>query len=272
MQFLASAKATSDLTVELWGTGLPENAVPVERLLTTTVRVPAGGPHWVTARLGHRPAAPENVIVVVRAATGVALRLTDERVPGVLALRRKADGDAAVEHDISEEEGQRVLEWQARGLRRRTFCFRAVPDSAALAPEKAVGGFQRPYGGPQTWSSTALDDPGRAEQWLRLDWETPQNLRTVHLVFDDDVDEYLNNLHRHRTPYEVMPELVRHYRLQTLETRGVWRTVVTERDNRRRHRVHHLDEDGLRGVRSLRGRVDATHGARHSLVVAVRVY
>ncbi|KFG72522.1 hypothetical protein [Streptomyces mutabilis] len=84
------------------------------------------------------------------------------------------------------------------------------------------------------WSSTALDDPGRAEQWLRLDWETPRNLRTVHLVFDDDVDEYLNN--------------------------------------RRRHRVHHLDEDGLRGVRSLRVRVDAAHGARHALVVAVRVY
>ncbi|MBT2411516.1 FAD-dependent oxidoreductase [Streptomyces sp. ISL-12] len=272
VQLLVSAEHASDLTVELWGTGLPENAVPVERLLTTTVRVPAGGPDWVTARLGHRPAAPENVIVVVRAAPGVALRLTDERVPGVLALRRRADGDPAVDHDIPEEEGQRVLEWQARGLRRRSFCFGMTPDSRALAPEKTVGGYQRPYGGPQMWSSTALADPDRAEQWLRLDWETPQDLRSVRLVFDDDVDEYLNNLHRHRTPYEVMPELVRHYRLQALDARDVWRTVVTERDNRRRHRVHRFDGDGLRGVRALRLRVDATHGARHARVVAVRAY
>ncbi|MFK0115419.1 FAD-dependent oxidoreductase [Streptomyces sp. NPDC090994] len=68
-----------------------------------------------------------------------------------------------------------------------------------------------------------------------------------------------------------MPELVRHYRLQALDARDVWRTVVTERDNRR-HRVHRFDGNGLRGVRALRLRVDATHGARHARVVAVRAY
>lgn len=47
-----------ELTVELWGTGNPENAVPADPLLTTTVTVPSGGPHWVTARLDHRPDTP----------------------------------------------------------------------------------------------------------------------------------------------------------------------------------------------------------------------
>ncbi|MGC5412841.1 FAD-dependent oxidoreductase, partial [Streptomyces sp. DT225] len=86
-----------ELTVELWGTGAPENAVPADHLLTTTVTVPSGGPHWVTARLGHRPDTPRNAVLIVRACADTALVLLPERTDGVLALRRKAEGDAAVD-------------------------------------------------------------------------------------------------------------------------------------------------------------------------------
>jgi hypothetical protein len=258
-----------DLVVELWDTGRAENGVPVHPLHTTTVTVPAGGPHWVTAAFGHRPAAPENVVVVVRACPDTALVLLPERTDGVLALRRRADGDAAVDYDIPEEDGQLVLEWQARGLRRSTFAFRAAPDTAAFAPERAAGGYQRPYGGPHMWSS----EPA-GEQWLRLDWNGEQSLSEARLVLDDDVDEYLNNLHRHRTPYEVMPELVRDYRLQAREPDGTWRTVVTVTGNRRRHRVHPLagPDGGPLRTDALRLAVDATHGAARAHVVAFKAF
>ncbi|GAA2375290.1 FAD-dependent oxidoreductase [Streptomyces cuspidosporus] len=259
-----------ELTVELWGTGRPENAVPVDHLSTTTVTVPPGGPHWVTARLEHRPDTPGNAVLIVRACPEAALVLLPERVDGVLALRRKADGDAAVDHDIPEEEGQLVLEWQARGLRRHTFGFRAAPDTRAFTPEQAVRGFQRPYGGPQMWSSQSLTDPGRADEWLRLDWDHERQLVEVRVVFDDDVDEYLNNLHRHRTPFEVMPELVRDYRIQALGPDGTWHTLLAVTGNRRRHRVHRLDTPVR--ASALRLRVDATHGARHAHVVALKAY
>ncbi|MFF9403635.1 FAD-dependent oxidoreductase [Streptomyces sp. NPDC014744] len=270
----APGERPSELTVELWSTGRPENAVPVDRLLTTTVSVPADGPHWVAARLGHRPDAPENVVLIVRACPGAALVLVPERTDGVLALRSRIEGDAAVDHDIPEEEGQLVLEWQARGLRRRTFGFRAAPDTAAFLPERAVGGFQRAYGGPQMWSSAPLPDPDRAAQWLRLDWDEEQQLAEARVVFDDDVDEYLNNLHRHRTPFEVMPELVRDYRIQSRDSDGTWRTLLTVTGNRRRHRVHALNGADGGSVRTdaLRLVVDATHGARHAHVIAFKAY
>ncbi|MEV0095003.1 FAD-dependent oxidoreductase [Streptomyces sp. NPDC050738] len=257
-----------ELVVELWGTGRPENAVPVDHLTTTTVPVPPGGPHWVTARLDHHPQEPGHAVLVVRACPGASLVLVPERTDGVLAFRRRAEGDAAVDHDIPEEEGQLVLEWQARGLRRHTFCFRASPDTRALAPERAVGGFQRPYGGPQMWCSQPLADPDRADEWLRLDWDQQRQLAEVRVVFDDDVDEYLNNLHRHRTPFEVMPELVRDYRIQHQDSEGAWQTLLTVTGNRRRHRVHRIAAQ----TRALRLMVDATHGAPRAHVVAFKVY
>ncbi|MGY5000746.1 FAD-dependent oxidoreductase [Streptomyces griseus] len=259
-----------ELTVELWGTGRAENAVPADHLLTTAVAVPPGGPHWVTVRLDHRPETSGNAILLVRACADTALTLLPERTDGVLALRRKAEGDAAVDHDIPEEDGQPVLEWQARGLRRQTFAFRAAPDTAAFGPARAVGGYQRPYGGPHMWSSGPV---GEAE-WLRLDWDAEQDVTEVRLVFDDDVDEYLNNLHRHRTPYEVMPELVRDYRLQACDAAGDWHTLLTVTENRRRHRVHPVRtaDGGPVRTAALRLVVDATHGARHAHVVAFKAY
>lgn len=202
----------------------------------------------------------------MRACPGAALVLVPERTDGVLALRSRAEGDAAVDHDIPEEDGQLVLEWQARGLRRRTFGFRAAPDTGAFLPERAVGGFQRAYGGPQMWSSEPLPDPDRAEQWLSLAWDEEQQLTETRVVFDDDIDEYLNNLHRHRTPFEVMPELVRDYRIQSREPDGTWRTVLTVEDNRRRHRVHPLNgADGSTPAyrcAAARGGRDARRAAR----------
>lgn len=259
-----------DLTVELWSTGRPENAVPADRLLTVTVTVPPGGPHWIPARLDYHPDTPRNAIVVVRACAGTALVLLPERTDGVLALRRKVEGDVGVDHDIPEEDGQLVLEWQARGLRRQAFAFRAAPDTRAFHPERAVGGYQRPYGGPHMWSSAREDDT----RWLRLDWEAEQELTEIRLVFDDDVDEYLNNLHRHRTPYEVMPELVRDYRVQGRDADGAWQTLLTVTGNRRRHRVHALETPDGGPVRTdaLRLVVDATHGARHAHVIAFKAY
>ncbi|GGV97218.1 hypothetical protein GCM10015535_68210 [Streptomyces gelaticus] len=270
----APGERRSELTVELWSTGRPENAVPVDHVLSTTLTVPADGPHWVTARFDHRPDTPQNVVLIVRACPDTALVLVPERTDGVLALRSRVEGDAAVDHDIPEEEGQLVLEWQARGLRRRTFAFRATPDTAAFLPERAVGGFQRAYGGPQMWSSELLPDPDRAAQWLCLDWDEGQQLTEARVVFDDDVDEYLNNLHRHRTLFEVMPELVRDYRIQSREPDGTWHTLLTVAGNRRRHRVHELKgaDGGPVRTDALRLVVDATHGARHAHVIAFKAY
>ncbi|MFJ8297174.1 FAD-dependent oxidoreductase [Streptomyces sp. NPDC094447] len=272
VELFVSSPGGTELTVELWGTGLPENGVPLDHIATTTLTVPAGEPTWAPAAFGYRPRQPGNAVVVVRRNPDAAVYRLPIRTDGVLALRRKLDGDTAVDDDIPEEEGQAVIEWSARELRRSSFCFRVVEETSAFTPRKTVNGFQRPYGGPQLWSSEPVADPWQMGQYLQLDWDTDQDVRTVHLVFDDDVDEYLNNLHRHRTPFEVMPELVRDYRVQTLMPNGEWHTLATVRGNRRRHRVHTFQDAGPVRTAALRVLVEATHGSPHAHVHAVRVY
>ncbi|WP_326682320.1 FAD-dependent oxidoreductase [Streptomyces sp. NBC_01237] len=261
-ELFVDAGADTALDVELWDTVRAENAVPLRRLSTHSVPLAAGHDRWISVPLRWHPDEPRNAVVVVRANADAALHLADERRTGVLSLTRKRPAEAGLDEHIPEEDGEPVTEWIARGLRRRSFCFRAGA-TAAYAPEKTVGGFQRPYGGPQLWQAA---EEGAA--WLRLDWDSPVELGSVQLVLDDDVDEYLNNLHLHRTPFEIMPELVRDYRVEALVD-GAWQTVAAQRDNRVRHRVHRFTR---RTATALRVGVDATNGARHARIVGVRAY
>lgn len=263
VELLVDAHAGTQLTIELWDTLRGENAVPARRLVSRTVPVTEGKEQWVSADLTWQPDEPRNAVVVVRADPHAYLHLAGERRTGVLCLARKLEGEPGVDHDIPEEDGQPVADWVARGLRRRSFCFRAGP-TRAYVPDKAVGGYQRPFGGPQMWHA---GEPGEA--WLRLDWDAPVEIGTVHLVFDDDVDEYLNNLHRHRTEFEVMPELVRDYRIEALADDGVWTVVAEESGNRRRHRTHRFAAVRTTALRVV---VDATNGAPEARIVALRAY
>src|SRR5699024_11108041 len=47
-------------------------------------------------------------------------------------------------------------------------CFRALTQTEAFAPQRAVGGFARPYGGPQMWISGDTEHDPRP--WLELSW------------------------------------------------------------------------------------------------------
>jgi hypothetical protein len=174
----------------------------------------------------------------------------------------QADGDANVEVDESEA----LIAWPAFPMRGRTVRARLEPATEAFAAAKAVGGYQRYYGGPQLWASEpiAADNP----QQLSLEWDEPVELRCLRVVFDDDQDVELNTLHHHRTPDEVFPELVRDYVLEVRRD-GEWVEVARVVENRRRQRVHDLDPVTTDAARI---RVLATNGAGQARVVALRAY
>jgi len=272
--FAVDAPEGTELQVELWTTGKPQNYAPIEHVLSTTARVPAapadGGPALATARFDWEPDAPCNAVVVVRAAADASLLLAGDRPYGVLALERRLAADAGFDRHIPEEDGQPVTDWVARKLRRRSFAFAASPATRAYRAENAVGGYQRPYGGPQLWSSALLDGDGAAgePESIRLDWAEPVVLGSVRIVFNDDVDEDLVNLHHHRTDFDVVPELVTDYRLEA-RVDGEWTTVAEVAGNRHRHRIHDLrpvTADALR-LTAL-----ATGGARFVSVHALKAY
>lgn len=265
VELLMSVPQDTTLTASLWTTGRRQNAVPVDERVRVDVRVTGSpDPQWVRLPLRWAPAEPESVVVVVGAIDGASIAYRNTQVPGVLTLPHspQADGDANVEVD----ENERLIAWPAIPMRGRTLRARLHPATEAFRPSKAVGGYQRFYGGPQMWTSAPIV-AGRTET-LTLEWDRPRAIRQVRLVLDDDQDVELNTLHHHRTPDEIFPELVRDYAIE-VRRGGAWAEELRIEANRRRQRVHDLE---LAAVDGLRLRVLATNGVEQARVVAIRVY
>lgn len=268
VHLLLSADEDTELTVEVHSTGRRQNVIPARLEHRTTVRVPGGAPAWIRADAAFAPEAPENAVVVLRANPAVRVHLTEKGVPlapGVLTLVHRADND---DQNVQISQDELLVQWPTKPLRGRAVVFRAEPESDALAPQRAVSGFNRPFGGPNMWASAPLAD---GPAWLRLDWPQPVAAREMRLVFDDDLDLELNTLHHHRSPDEILPQLVRDYRLEVQRAGSDdWTVVADETANRHRLRVHPVPAEAG-PFSAARLVVTATNGAPEARVVAFRV-
>ncbi|SFR61864.1 FAD dependent oxidoreductase [Microbacterium azadirachtae] len=268
VHLLLSADEDTELTVELHSTGRRQNVIPARLEHRTTVRVPAGAPTWVRADATFAPEEPENAVVVLRGNPAVRVHLTPKGVPlapGVLTLVHRADND---DQNVQISQDELLVQWPTKPLRGRAVVFRAEPESEALAPQRAVSGFNRPFGGPNMWASAPLAD---GPAWLRLDWPEPVTAREVRLVFDDDLDLELNTLHHHRSPDEILPQLVRDYHVEVQRAGSDdWTVVADETANRHRLRVHPMPAE-VGPFSAARLVVTATNGAPEARVVAFRV-
>lgn len=256
---LVDAAAPTELTVEVHDPGLPQNYVPREHVATVTTAVPAGEKQWVQVPVQWRPGTPRNAFLVVRAAPGVSVHTAESTVPGVLTFTHREPS----EDERFTEQWRAWKQWPLRGMP----CLRLDAATEAFAPDKAVGGYARPFGGPQMWVSQPLaHDP---EPWLELTWPHLRTIAEVAVVLDDDLDEDLINLHHHRTPFDVLPTLVRDYRVEAWDGER-WDVVAAVEGNRRRHRRHALPAP-LTTTR-LRLVVTATNGVDAARVVALRAW
>lgn len=266
LELLISTDRRTDLEVELWSVSRPQNVVPHQLITSHSVAVTAGERQWVRARLPYRPDSPETVIAIVRANPDAAWHSTRSMPAGVLSLVHREDAE---DQNVEVQMGP-LLAWPTKPLRGRALCFRAGPASNALAPQRAVSGYARPYAGPNMWASAPIQ--GGRPEWLRVDWQDPVKAREVRLVFDDDVDLSLNTLHHHRSPHEVLPQLVRDYRVEVLPADAAepdWRVVAEVAGNRHRQRVHSLEDVGA--VRAVRLVILATNGILQARVIQLRV-
>jgi hypothetical protein len=262
IELFVDASGPTALHAELWETGGGENHIPVEKIAEADVEVAEAGRQWLALPFEHTPATARNVVLVLRRCQELSVMVTDRPGPyGVMGLV------ARVPRVERTDGGAQSNKWDAAPFRRRGVCLRVAAPTDAYSPDKVIGGYQRPYDGPQLWSSEAIQ-AGRPEH-IRLDWEAEQRIDRVDIVFNDDVDEDLINLHHHRTEFEVIPELVRDYRLQAM-TGGQWKDLDVVQGNRRRHRVHHLEE--AVSTSSIRLLIEATNGSAWASVVAVRAF
>jgi hypothetical protein len=247
------------LEAELWSTDGGENHIPVRRLDGTEIRLDAGE-QWVSLPFSHEAPAGENVVVLLRRAHGASILYEDRPAPyGILGLVSRTPRTSSAQAQSNA--------WSAEELRRRAPLIRVHGATAALSAEQAIGGLQRPYDGPRLWSSDRLDvDP---TPWLALSWPAPVEVSQIDIVFNDDVDIDLVNLHHHRTPWPVIPELVRDYRIEALIGEE-WMPVASATQNRERLRSHRLDSSVITtGIRLV---VGATNGSEWASVVSLRAF
>ena len=259
MEVLLDAAADTELVIEVHEVGRPQNYVPSRQVRTLRVPVQAGEKQWVHLPLTWDLDEAQNAFVVLRANERVEVHTADGALPGVLTLTHR-------DLPPAEEFTEQWREWK-QVLLRGSVCLRLLEPTDAFAPERAVGGYARPWDGPQMWISQPLDHDLHPS--LELTWDEAATVAEVAVIFDDDLEEDLINLHHHRTPFDVLPTLVRDYRIEVREG-GQWRTVAQVCDNRHRHRRHRLAEpveaDAVRLV------VEATNGAESARVVALRAW
>ena len=263
VELLLESAVPATLEVELWTTERGENHIPVRRLSSATISV-AEGRHWARIAFDHVADEPQNLVVLVQRHDDVRVVVEDRPAPyGVLGLVSRQPRFTAEQNETHPQTNA----WSARELRRRSIALRAERDTAAYAVDRVQGGFARPFGGPQLWSSASMVE-GREETVL-LEWDENQEIGSVDLVFNDDVDVDLVNLHHHRTPFAVIPEVVRDYRIE-VETASGWQTTVSVTDNRVRHRRHVFDAPV--STTRLRLVIGATNGSEWATVHGIRVF
>ncbi|WP_145946092.1 FAD-dependent oxidoreductase [Paenibacillus sp. Y412MC10] len=266
LELLVNASGDTRLMVELWDTGRPENYVPCTKVAEAEAAVSKGKAQWISLPLAWAPDTPQNAFVIIRGNPDISLYRASEPLTGVLAFEKGAVPNASADLE-DHDENQPVVAWSMKALVRQPFCFKVLGATAAYSPAKAVGGYKRQFGGPNLWASDPIGPEDEA--WLQLSWESEITLQEVRLTWNDDVNEDLINLHHHRTLFEIIPELVKSYRIEA-RIRGEWGTIASVKDNRRRSNRIALNEristDALRLV------IEQTNGASAAELVEIRVY
>ncbi|MDP4097825.1 FAD-dependent oxidoreductase [Paenibacillus sp. P96] len=261
LELLVDVEEATKLELEVWSTGRPENYIPIHCECKAAAEVQPGQKQWAAFEIPWEPEEAQNAFVIIRSNPAVALHWSDAAFTGVLSFEWD---EAAARKDSGFD--QPVVIWSQRGRVRRPFCVRSDAGTA-YAPQNIIDGYNRPYGGPHSWVSERMKDG--AEEWIALEWPKLQSVREIQVIFNDDVNEDLINLHHHRTPFETIPELVADYRLEA-RCRGSWTLLFHEAGNRKRRRVHRLEvpvsTDAVRLV------IERTNGALSAEVVAIRVY
>ena len=258
LELLLDADAATVLTVDLFDTGKPQNYLPGSKISTVDVEVTSGRT-WVQVPLRWEPTTAQNAFIVLRANPSLSVHEGTGAPTGTLTLRHRVP---PADERFTEQWRPWKQVYHGTGI-----CFRSLVPTDAFSPDQAVGGFARPYGGPNMWiSGTTAEDP---QPWLELTWAQPQEISEIGLIFDDDVEEDLINLHHHRTPWEIAPSLVRNTRIEVHDgTR--WTTLRRLEGNRQRYRRLLLDSPVT--TKRLRLVVEETNGARAAHVVAFRAY
>lgn len=219
-----------EVRAELWTVRSGQVYSPYELVAVATNTV-AGTRQWVDFALPFTPDTPQNAFVIIRASQWISANYSDETLPGVLTFRQREE----LSTKASDAEGYRP--WKPLDVRSSP-CIRVNGISNVYHPKNVIGGYSRPFSGPNMWVSAPYHhDPN---PWVEVRWQHPVLASEVDVILDASIEIDLINLHHHYTPSRVMPGLLTGYDVSA-ETETGWLTLGTTRANRARLRHYVFD-------------------------------
>ncbi len=143
--------------------------------------------------------------------------------------------------------------------RGRSFAIRVKPEQHPYTAQNLIIGTNRP----DRWTNIFKSDPKQASPaWIELNWEKPVHFNQVQITFDTGLNR------RTTLPMFRNPDCVKTYSIAVLQS-GEWKTVVEEKDNYARRRVHRIEPATANKIRIS---IHETNGAAQTRIYEVRVY
>lgn len=232
VKFLLDAKKSAKLEVQLRTSESEGGFTPDIVLARKTIQVSAGRGRKVTVDFGVEITRPEYVFVCLMPCRDVSVRLSNDRVTGVLALVHGANPKVAKQAIQTPPAGIGVDKFEfwipERRPDGRNLAISFDPPVAVFGPENVCNGIARPTIGPNAWVAGASDKRPR----LTLKWDRPRKIRRIELSFDTDFDHAMESV-QWEHPESAMPFCVKHYRIRD----GRGRVIAECKDNHQTRNV-----------------------------------
>ncbi len=257
MSITVDVEAPSQLDVQLRVSSKPDNHSPDIILKTCAFDLDEGDNQVID--LDFDQLLNQNCYVFVHVLENhlVHLHLSDQRLTGLLALTHRRTQQPR--HDIGVESFEFWTPLRRPGGHNIAMTF--TPPINGFDPHNICNGLARPTAGANAW----VADPNDPEPALDIDWQVPQSVSEIVLMFDTDWDHPMEtSLWGH--PEDVAPFAVKNYRL----TDGNGRVFAEVADNHQT--VNKICFDQPVETDRLRLEVLASHGDVPAAVFSVLCY
>ncbi len=212
VSFILDADNDTELELQLRVSEREGNFTPDVTLAKQTVKVCAGRSRTVTVDFGVTIDRPRYVFVCLMPCMEASVRLSEQRITGVLSLMHGANRKVAKnavqspEGDVGVDTFEFWIPERRPGGQNLAVSFE--PPLDVFVPQNALSGPNRPTTQANAWVA-AFEDTAPC---LTLTWDKPQTIGRIELFFDTDFDHAMESV-QWGHPDRVMPFCVRHYQI-----------------------------------------------------------
>ncbi|MBC8232533.1 FAD-dependent oxidoreductase, partial [bacterium] len=258
IELLVDVESNTVLQLALHQGPKNHSTYPEEKIWSGNIELKAGERQWVRVPIHCEIGQPGWHFLIIEANEKVSLHVGEATTGSLKYVLRR--NDPIRPNPFSKWAIAR------RGWQVMSYCHRIHPQQPVYEPENVINPWARPTNLPNLWASTRTNL--REPEWIELSWPQPQQLQTVHILFDSMLSFHFSQSWGGYAQ-NAIPSLVANYRLMAKTGSQSWQTLAEVSGNYQRHSRHSFKPTE---VSKIRLEVLKTHGLNRVQVYALRVY